>query len=129
MKHNLVILAGHGIRAANAIPEFEELIEKMKVPVLLTWRAMDLLDDKHPLNYGRCGLLHHKKAQDALNNCKALLCLGARLDLMQVSWNYDTFAPQALITVVDIDPYELNKLPERYVKVIIKDLKSYIKGL
>ncbi len=48
-----VILAGNGIRLAGAEKEFSELIKLLKIPVLLTWKAIDLLDENDELNCGR----------------------------------------------------------------------------
>lgn len=122
------ILTGHGIRAAKAIDEFYKLIEKLQMPVITTWRGMDLIEHDHPLFLGRTGLLNHKKAQDYQDICDLIICLGCRIDLMQTQWNYDKFAPKAYKVVCDIDEYELNKLPGDWLKMNM-DVKEFINKL
>src|ERR1022692_4838457 len=50
-----VILAGNGIRTSGGAAAFRQLIEALQVPVLMTWKAADLLPDNHPLYAGRPG--------------------------------------------------------------------------
>ena len=50
-----VLMAGNGIRLAEAIPEFEELIDSLNIPVLTTWNGIDLIEEENPLYYGRPG--------------------------------------------------------------------------
>jgi len=57
-----VLLAGNGIRMADAIPDFEELCEAMNIPVLTTWNGIDLIEEENPLYYGRPGGLGHRYA-------------------------------------------------------------------
>ena len=108
-----VLYLGYGVM------QYRELalkyIEEMNVPVLLTWRAADLLPDDHPLYAGRPGSLAQPKANKILMEADAILCIGARIDLETVAFDYNNFAPQAIITVVDIDRAELDKLPADWV--------------
>src|SRR5680860_560416 len=50
-----VILAGYGIKLSNAQKYFFQLIEQLQIPILTTWKAIDLLPEDHPLFYGRPG--------------------------------------------------------------------------
>ena len=52
-----VILAGNGIRLAKANQEFLKLIDILKIPVLTTWKSIDLLAEEHPLFFGIRDLL------------------------------------------------------------------------
>jgi acetolactate synthase-1/2/3 large subunit len=112
-----VILAGHGIRQAKAEKAFIELIESLQIPVLTTWRAMDLIEHGHPLFRGRPGLITSKLAQETQDNCDLIICIGTRLDLLQVAWGYTKFASKAKKIVVDIDQAELDKLPSDWIKI------------
>lgn len=42
-----VLLAGNGIRLADAVSEFEELIEVLNIPVLTTWNGIDLIEEEN----------------------------------------------------------------------------------
>jgi acetolactate synthase I/II/III large subunit len=125
---NLVILAGHGIRAANAHEQFTKLINKLGIPVMTTWRASDLIEHDHPLFYGRPGLLSWDKSERALKECDLLLCIGCRMDLMQTMWNPTTYYPNAKKAVVDIDQTELDKLPDNWIKICM-DAGEFINEL
>ena len=48
-----VVLAGNGIRLSKKTKLFLEIVEKLKLPVLTTWKACDLLPESHPLFFGR----------------------------------------------------------------------------
>jgi acetolactate synthase-1/2/3 large subunit len=122
------ILAGYGIRTANAQNELLKLIEKLQVPVMTTWRGADLIDHEHALFMGRPGLLSWNKSEKALKECDLLLCVGCRMDMLQTCWNPTTYYPNATKVVVDIDQAELDKLPENWIKVNM-DAKEFINKL
>jgi acetolactate synthase-1/2/3 large subunit len=123
-----VILAGHGIIASNAEKQFFELIDAFKCPVLTTWKSIGLLSDNHPLYCGRPGAIGQTAANKITGMCDLLLVLGAKLDLDQVAYNLDGFAKQAVRIVVDIDPAELKKYDDSWVK-IQEDCKEFLCAL
>ena len=105
-----VLYLGYGVM------QYRELalkyIEKMNMPVLLTWRAADLLPDNHLLYAGRPGSLAQPKANKTLMEADTVICIGARIDLETVAFDYKNFAPQACRVAIDIDQAELDKLPD-----------------
>ena len=121
-----VILAGHGVRAANAVQEFLAFIEHLNIPVLTTWKAIDLLPDDHPLYCGRPGSIGQRAANIIQQKADFLLVLGARLDPDQVGFRYDLFAKNAKRVQVDIDTEEFRKYPRGFIQFIADDLKHYL---
>lgn len=111
-----VVLAGNGIRLFNAIEAFNGLIQTIKAPVLLTWKASDFLWEEHELYCGKPGIIGQRGANFTQQNADFLLSIGARLDLCQVGHNYSNFAREAKKVIVDIDKHELNKI-KTYVDV------------
>ncbi|MGD0335668.1 MAG: thiamine pyrophosphate-binding protein [Candidatus Omnitrophota bacterium] len=107
--HRPVILAGYGIRIANAQELFLELVNKLKVPVLSTFNGQDLIASNHPCFIGRIGTQGDRAGNFALQNSDLLLSIGSRNNIRQVSYNWKTFAREAKKVVVDIDPAELQK--------------------
>lgn len=105
-----VILVGNGVRLGGAAERFLELAELLHVPVLATWKAMDLLPEDHPLLIGRPGAVGQRAANFAQQNADWLLVLGARLDLGQTAYEHRYFARAAKKIVIEIDPAELGKL-------------------
>ena len=110
-----VMLAGYGCEKYRAaFPVFADI---MDMPVLLTWRAMDLLPADNFYNAGRPGMIGQPEAHKRLMKADLVLCIGARLDVETVAFDYAKFAPRATKIVVDIDKAELDKLPADWVKV------------
>ena len=121
-----VILAGYGVRAADAVQEFLAFIEHLNIPVLTTWKAIDLLPDGHPLYCGRPGSIGQRAANIIQQKADFILVLGARLDPDQVGFRYDLFAKNAKRVQVDIDPEEFRKYPRGFVQFVVDDLKHYL---
>ncbi len=123
------IIAGHGIRMAGAVEAFHRLVERAGIPVMLTWLAMDLLEDEHPLYAGRPGSIAPRWANFALQNCDLLIVLGSRLDMALTAYNHAHFAPHAKKVVVDIDPAEIAKLQMPIEVSVVSDVKPFIEVL
>lgn len=105
-----LIFAGNGIRLARAEREFSELIRLLKVPVVATWCAADLIASDDPLFVGRPGGVASRGANFALQNCDFLLTIGVRLDFAITGYAPDKLAREAHKVMVDIDAAELGKL-------------------
>ena len=90
-----IILAGNGIRSANAIDKFHQLIDKLQIPVLTTWKGIDLLEEDHPLFVGRPGIAAHRGANFSQQNADLFISIGARLDHGQTAFNHENFAKKA----------------------------------
>jgi acetolactate synthase-1/2/3 large subunit len=110
-----VIYAGHGCTLYRN--DFETLIHELQIPVMLSWRAIDLLPEEHPLFAGRPGLIAQPEANKQIMAADLVLILGARVDDSLTCYNIKGFAPQAVKVVVDIDKAELARLPGDWIKV------------
>ncbi len=104
-----VILGGNGIRLSNSKEKFNKLVEELKVPTMLTWSGIDLLNNNNPYFYGRFGLYGQRCANFIIQNADLVIVLGSRLALPQVGYDFSQFARDAKIVVVDIDKDELVK--------------------
>jgi acetolactate synthase-1/2/3 large subunit len=105
-----VVLVGNGVRHAGAVGLFLDWAERIGIPILTTWKALDFLSDDHPLLVGRPGAVGQRAANFAQQKSDAIICIGARLDFGQTAYNHANFAPHAQRIVVDIDPAEIAKL-------------------
>lgn len=122
-----VILAGTGIRLANAHDEFIRCIEKLQIPVVTAWNAHDVLWDEHPLYCGRPGTVGTRGGNFIVQNCDLLLVLGCRMNIRMISYNYKDFAKDAFKIIVDIDENELQKPtihPDMAVHADVKDVMN-----
>ncbi len=113
-----VILAGYGVQAAHAEADFKELIQLLQIPVLITWKAIGLLPEEHPLYAGRPGSIGQRGANFTQQNSDLLISIGARLDQDQVAFSHENFARAAKKVIVDIDPAEINKLKMELTPVV-----------
>ena len=104
-----VVIAGHGIKLANAADAFFSFIDKVQVPVVTTFNGFDLIPSGHPLYFGRIGTIGQRRANFVLQNADLVISIGSRNNIRQISYNWENFAKNAKKIVVDIDPAELRK--------------------
>ena len=123
------LFLGNGVRAAGAEKECLELVERLQIPVLLTWKAMDLLPESHPLYAGRPGAIGQRAANFTQQNADCLLIIGARLDLPQTAFNHANFAPAAKKILVDVDPAEIGKMQTPIHLPICADARDFLAEL
>lgn len=106
------ILLGAGVRTI--APQIIKFAEKFKIPLLTTWPAMDLLPGDHGLYCGRPGAIPSAWLPNFVNHeADFLLILGARLDVGQVAYNPNSFAPNAIVLRVDVDKSEFERIAHR----------------
>lgn len=124
-----VILAGNGIRLSDGIGVFRRLVEEMRIPVLTTWNGIDLIEDDHPLFFGRPGGMGQRYANFVQQNSDFFLSIGARMNLLQTGYNFDGFARAAVKVMVDIDEKELHKINVRPDIAICADARDFMEML
>jgi acetolactate synthase-1/2/3 large subunit len=122
-----VIYAGGGILKAGATRELIDLAELGNLPVVTTLMARGAMPDEHPLCLGMPGMHGNYTAVTSLQKADLLITLGARFD-DRVTGNPATFAPNAKVIHVDIDPAELGKVRRPDVP-IVGDAKTVIAEL
>lgn len=103
-----VIYAGGGVITANAHRELLSLAETVHAPVTTTLLGKGAFPESHPLSLGMLGMHGTAYANYAVCECDLLVAVGARFD-DRVTGRVDTFAPEAKIIHIDIDPAEINK--------------------
>lgn len=103
-----VIFAGSGIRLSGAIPEFEQVIRALRLPVVTAW-THDLIASDDELFCGRPGTIGERAGNFTTQNSDLLIVLGSRLNIRQTSYNWSSFARFATKIQVDVDAAELCK--------------------
>ena len=103
-----LILAGHGILLSRAVDELKALAAKTQIPVAHTLLGIGAIDEEHPLSYGYMGMHGWKHVNRAIQSADLLIALGMRFD-DRVTGKVSTYAPNARIIHVDIDPSEIGK--------------------
>ena len=122
-----VILAGGGVIAANASSELIKLAESLNIPVTTTLMAKGSFPEDHPLAMGMVGMHGRKVANLMLSASDVLLAVGCRFS-DRVTGNVKTFAEDAKIIHVDIDPAEIGKNVEIDLP-IVGDAKLVLENL
>lgn len=124
-----MLMLGHGIRLAGAVEQARALYEYLGAPVLTTWNGVDLIEDNHPLFYGRPGAIGHRSANFIQQNADFVLTIGTRLNLLSTGYNYDSFLEKANHVMVEIDAAEMNKKSIHPQVKIQCDAKDFIEAL
>ncbi|MEG0472752.1 MAG: biosynthetic-type acetolactate synthase large subunit [Solibacillus sp.] len=103
-----LVLAGAGVLFADARNQLTEFIEKYNLPVVNTLLGLGSIHGDHDQFYGMAGMHGYATANDAITKCDLLLNIGARFD-DRLTGTLATFAPNATIIHIDIDPAEIGK--------------------
>jgi acetolactate synthase I/II/III large subunit len=104
-----VIYAGGGILKARAADALRELAEMCDIHVVTTLMARGAFPDDHRLALGMPGMHGNYTAVTSMQRSDLLIALGSRFD-DRVTGRVPSFAPEAKIIHVDIDPAELGKV-------------------
>jgi acetolactate synthase-1/2/3 large subunit len=124
-----VILAGNGIRQSGALLQFKDLINYLRIPILLTWKSIDFISENHSLNFGKPGAISSRYANNILQECDLLISIGARLDFPTTAYDHSNFAKNAKKVIVDIDYAEIDKLEFKKDIIFNWDAKLFIEEL
>ena len=124
-----VVLVGNGVRLARAESKLATVLERLNVPVLTTWKALDLFPDNDRLFCGSPGAIGQRGANFVQQNSDWILTLGARLDLGQTGYSHEGFARSAKKIVVDVDPAEIQKLNTEVSVPVASDVGDFLEEL
>jgi acetolactate synthase-1/2/3 large subunit len=103
-----VLYVGGGIIISDASPELLELAETIQAPVTTTLLGKGAFPDTNPLCVGMPGMHGTKYANFAIQESDLLIAVGVRFD-DRVTGKIDSFAPNAKIIHIDVDPAEISK--------------------
>ena len=116
------IVFGQGVILGDAENEFKDLIEKTGIPSAWTILGLSALPTDHYLNVGMVGMHGNYGPNVLTNECDLLIAIGMRFD-DRVTGNLESYAKQAKIIHMEIDPAEIDKNVESDVAVLgnVKD--------
>lgn len=124
-----VFHAGYGIRLSGGYEAFRRVADKLNIPVVTYWNAIDLIEDDHPLYTGRAGNMGDRPGNWAIQNADLILAVGTRISIRQVGYNWKTWARAAEVIMIDIDKAELKK-PTLHVEMPVwADAKDFLTKL
>lgn len=102
------VLVGQGVELGNAQEELKTFIEKADLPCGCTLLGLSALPSNHPLNKGMLGMHGNLGPNVKTNECDVLIAVGMRFD-DRVTGKLDTYAKQAKVIHLDVDPSEIGK--------------------
>lgn len=120
-----VLYAGNGIRLSGGYREFRQAVELLGIPVATCWDSIDAIETAHPLYVGRGGIMGDRPGNFAVQNADLVLAVGNRLSIRQVGYNWETWAREAEVIMVDIDPAELKKTTLHVEMPVCGDAKDF----
>jgi acetolactate synthase-1/2/3 large subunit len=104
-----LLLIGHGVRLSNSIEEITNLINKLKIPFVVSWGGFDIIPHSHPQFIGDIGVYGSRGGNFAIQNCDLLISIGSRLDTRQTGGDLKTFSRESFKVMIDIDKNEVFK--------------------
>ena len=120
-----VVLVGAGVRLSGTHQAFLDFCERFGLPVVTGWNAHDAIAKDHPLYVGRPGTVGDRGGNFAVQTADYVLVLGSRLNIRQVSYNWQSFARDARVAMVDIDRAELAKPTLTLHRPVHADLRDF----
>ena len=124
-----VFYAGNGIRLSGGYEHFRKVLEKLNIPIVTYWNAVDLIENEHALYCGRAGNMGDRAGNWAIQNSDLILAIGTRISIRQVGYNFKTWAREAKVIMVDIDQAEMKKHTIHVDMPIWADAKDFLKKL
>lgn len=122
-----MLYVGGGVGMAQAVPALRKFIAVTQMPVTCTLKGLGAVEADYPYYLGMLGMHGTKAANFAVQECDLLIAVGARFD-DRVTGKLNTFAPNASVIHMDIDPAEMNKLRQAHV-ALQGDLNSLLSAL
>ncbi len=112
-----VLYVGGGVVSSGASEQVTALARDLHIPAVVTLMAKGAVPSSEPLNLGAVGMHGSKYANMALNRSDLIVACGARFS-DRVTGNFSTFAPDAQVIHIDIDPAEIGKVREAQVPIV-----------
>ena len=103
-----VLYVGGGVITANAGKELSDLAEKAHLPVTMTLLGLGSYDQRKLESLDMLGMHGSAYANYAVQQCDLLIAVGARFD-DRVTGKIETFAPNAKVIHIDVDPASISK--------------------
>lgn len=122
-----VIFGGGGLIRSEASAVLEKLVERARIPVILSLMGLGAYPGDRPLFLGMPGMHGSITANYALSEADLIIATGVRFD-DRVTGKLDSFANHAKIIHIDIDPAEIGKNVKIDVP-IVGDVKTVLEAI
>lgn len=123
-----LFIAGNGIKLADAVTDFYQLIERIKAPVITTWKTIDMFAEDYPYYAGHPGIMGDRAANKILQEADLIISIGSRLDTSITAFDESRFGIKAKKVIVDIDSNEINRMTMNKDVAVACDAKGFIQA-
>ncbi len=117
-----VIVSGGGVLLGKASEELREFVRRTGFPITSTLMGLGAYPGSDPLWLGMPGMHGTYYANMAITGSDLLIAVGMRFD-DRVTSKVDTFAPNAKIIHIDIDPVSIDRIVRSHLS-IVSDAKT-----
>lgn len=124
-----MVLAGNGVKLSGASDILCSFIEKNNIPVINTWKTLDMFGFDDENYFGAPGIMGHRYTNFIIQNADLMVILGSRVDKSMTAFNERNFAKNAKKVIVDIDINEINKLDMDFEVIINTNVFDVISKL
>ncbi|SET25628.1 acetolactate synthase-1/2/3 large subunit [Pseudobutyrivibrio sp. C4] len=124
-----VFHTGYGIRLSGGYDVFRQVAEKLNIPIVTYWNAVDLIEDDNPLYVGRAGNMGDRPGNWAIQNADLIVAIGTRISIRQVGYNWKTWAREAEVIMIDVDEGEMKKPTIHVDMPIWADAKDFLETM
>jgi len=121
-----IILAGNGVRLSGSIDKLKNFSSKNNIPCVVSYLAADYFEQNNSSYVGRLGIKGDRAGNFAVQNSDLIICLGSRLSVCLTGFEYDLFARNAKLIVVDIDEDEHKKNTVSIEQFICSDVGDFL---
>jgi len=104
-----IILAGNGVRLSGSVDKLREFSSNNNIPCVVSYLAVDYFEQDNPNYVGRLGIKGDRAGNFAIQNSDLIISLGSRLSVCLTGFEYELFARNSKLVVVDIDEDEHKK--------------------
>jgi acetolactate synthase-1/2/3 large subunit len=124
-----VIVAGQGIWLSKSEDLLRRFVEANDIPVVFPRMGINNLETSHRLHIGKIGTKGDRAGNLSIQNADLVLSIGSRLSVSSTGQEYELFAREAKLYVVDIDPIEHKKGTVRIDLFINADAKEFFSAM
>jgi len=123
-----VILAGGGVKMANAYHELQAFAELLMAPVVTSFMGKGAFPENHPLSLGCMGMHGSERTNNLIPECDILVVIGSRLS-DRTTGKIEKFAPNTKVIHIDADKAEIGKNHKLPVVSLVADAKKALQAL
>jgi acetolactate synthase-1/2/3 large subunit len=123
-----IILAGGGVKMANAYRELQAFAELLVAPVATSFMGKGAFPENHPLSLGCMGMHGSEQTNKLLPECDVLLVIGSRFS-DRTTGKIEKFCPNTKVIHIDADKAEIGKNYKLPVVSLVADAKKALQHL